>query len=201
MVQPLDIQTQSFKKGLFGYKTSDVDTFKDTVYRAYDEVYTENAKLSDQLERLTKVLEENRLKIFELENQVQKAENVSSYGEADSKRSKQIIEEAQRTAAEIIAKAKEESEKIVGAAKGEDAPKAETKAEPKPEPKAAPAKEAEAEKSSAASKFFKQAEETASNNSDDDDEIFVGEIEDNRKPNKMMIGDGEEEEDADFEFL
>jgi cell division septum initiation protein DivIVA len=147
------------------------------------------------------VLEENRLKIFELENQVQKAENVSSYGEADSKRSKQIIEEAQRTAAEIIAKAKEESEKIVGAAKGEDAPKAETKAEPKPEPKAAPAKEAEAEKSSAASKFFKQAEETASNNSDDDDEIFVGEIEDNRKPNKMMIGDGEEEEDADFEFL
>ena len=35
----------------------------------------------------------------------------------------------------------------------------------------------------------------------DDDEVFVGEIEDNRKPSKVMIGDGEEEEDADFEFL
>ena len=37
--------------------------------------------------------------------------------------------------------------------------------------------------------------------SDDDDERFVGEIEDARKPDRMMIGDGEEEEDADFEFL
>ena len=36
---------------------------------------------------------------------------------------------------------------------------------------------------------------------DDDDEIFVGEIEDNRKPERMMIGDGEEEEEMDFEFL
>ena len=37
--------------------------------------------------------------------------------------------------------------------------------------------------------------------SDDDDEIFVGEIEDARKPDRMMIGDGEEEADMDFEFL
>lgn len=189
MVQPLDIKTQSFKKGLFGYKASDVDTFKDTVYRAYDEVFNENTKLAEQVERLNKVLEENRLKIFELENQIQKAENVSSYDDpADSKRSKEIIDEAQRTAAEIIAKAKEESDKIMKAAKGEPV-------------KEAPKAEPEAEKSSAASKFFKKAEEETQSIAADDDEIFVGEIEDNRKPNKMMIGDGEEEEEADFEFL
>lgn len=198
MIQPLDIKTQSFKKGLFGYKTTDVDSFKDTVYRAYDEVYTENTKLTEQVKRLNAVIEENRLKIFEMENQIEKSENVSRYDDtSDTKQSKIIIDEAQRTAAEIIAKAKEESDKILKAAKGEPV-KTAPKAEPKPEPvkKAEP----EPEKASAASKFFKNADDTSAANSDDD-EIFVGEIEDNRKPNKMMIGDGEEDEEADFEFL
>ena len=35
----------------------------------------------------------------------------------------------------------------------------------------------------------------------DGDDVFVGEIEDNRKSNKVMIGDGEEEGADDFEFL
>ena len=60
-------------------------------------------------------------------------------------------------------------------------------------------------KESASSKFFKKAEETAAKPApaveEDDDEIFVGEIEDARKPDRMMIGDGEEEEGLDFEFL
>ena len=56
---------------------------------------------------------------------------------------------------------------------------------------------------SASSKFFKKADEdvhTAATSNDDDDEIFVGEIEDARKPDRMMIGDGEEEDEG-FEFL
>ena len=53
-------------------------------------------------------------------------------------------------------------------------------------------------KDSATSKFFQD------NNDDvfgDGDDVFVGEIEDNRKSNKAMIGDGEEEGADDFEFL
>ena len=53
-------------------------------------------------------------------------------------------------------------------------------------------------KDSATSKFFQD------NNEDifgDGDDVFVGEIEDNRKSNKAMIGDGEEEGADDFEFL
>ena len=53
-------------------------------------------------------------------------------------------------------------------------------------------------KDSATSKFFQE------NNDDvfgDGDDVFVGEIEDNRKSNKAMIGDGEEEGADDFEFL
>ena len=71
-------------------------------------------------------------------------------------------------------------------------------------PKAeAPKVEPEPAKESASSKFFKKADEdvhTAATSNDDDDEIFVGEIEDARKPDRMMIGDGEEEDEG-FEFL
>ena len=54
------------------------------------------------------------------------------------------------------------------------------------------------EETSSTSKFF---ENTDSDVIGDDDDVFVGEIEDNRKPNKVMIGDGEEEGSDDFEFL
>ena len=52
MVQPLDIKTQKFKKGLFGYKTIDVDGFVDSVYRAYDELFKEHAELKENNEKL-----------------------------------------------------------------------------------------------------------------------------------------------------
>lgn len=193
MIQPIDIKTTSFKKGLFGYNKIDVDSFKDSVYKAYDEAVSENNRLSEENEKLKKTIEDSRLKIFDLE----KKANAGGSGEAsaaDQAKAQKIIEEAQKSAADIIARAKAESERIV---KGEAA--ADVKPEVKAEKKAEPAKE---EKSSATSKFFKEAEEKAADVfGGDDDEVFVGEIEDNRKPNKVMIGDGEEEEDADFEFL
>ena len=52
MIEPMDLRTQSFKKGLFGYKTTDVDTYVETAYRAYDEAYNENRRLKDEVERL-----------------------------------------------------------------------------------------------------------------------------------------------------
>ena len=39
MLQPLDIKSKSFKKGLFGYKASDVDSFKEALYKEYEELY------------------------------------------------------------------------------------------------------------------------------------------------------------------
>ena len=58
MMQPMDIKSQSFKKGLFGYSKVDVDQYVDTVYRAYDELFTENKNLRDEKDRLNKVIEE-----------------------------------------------------------------------------------------------------------------------------------------------
>ena len=204
MIKPIDIKTQKFKKGIFGYKAADVDSFVDSVYRAYEEVYNERNKFEEDLEKLNSSLQENRLKMFELENQVAKADNASSFDDSEAKKkADEIIKNAEAQAAKIIANAKAESEKIENSGKTaepvKDTIKMKVKEEPKEEPKVEPVKE------SASSRFFKKAEEdvkpAASSSVEDDDEIFVGEIEDARKPDRMMIGDGEEEEEADFEFL
>ena len=199
MIQPIDIKTQKFKKGLFGYKSADVDSFVDSVYRAYEEVYNERNKFADDLEKLNSSLQESRLKMFELENKVAKMDEEAS-GEETKRRADGIIRDAEAKAAKIIADAKAQAAKEAEEGDKVETIKMTTKAAPKVEPvKEEPAKE------SASSRFFKKAEEevkpAASNVDDDDDEIFVGEIEDARKPDRMMIGNGEEEEEADFEFL
>ncbi len=189
MLQPDDIRTTSFKKGLFGYKAAEVDSFKDTVFRAYSDLSKDYKDAQEKLDKLTASMEETRLKLFDAENKLQKAESVSSSAEDNmeaKRKADQIIKNAEAAAADIIAKAKAQSEKLETTVK-EEAPK----------PAEEPVKE------SASSKFFKKAEEETVHTSaadDDDDEIFVGEIEDARKPDRMMIGDGEEE-DAGFEFL
>ena len=221
MIQPIDVKTHSFKKGLFGYKTTEVNEFIDTVYRAYEDCFKQREKLEADLEKLNASLQDCRLKMFEMENELNKVENVSTYGDdADAKKkADQIIKNAEAAAAEIIAKAKEESEKLEAGTSATEKKKSTSSTQFKfksdsekedefgiPTPrKQQPEKTEKPEKpeESASSKFFKKAEETAStvSASDDDDEIFVGEIEDARKPDRMMIGDGEEEEDMDFEFL
>lgn len=190
MLRPDDIRTTTFKKGLFGYKATEVDSFKDTVFRAYNDLTKSYEETKEKFDKLTKSMEETRLKLFDLENKLQKAENVSSdAGEslAAKRKADKIIKDAEAAAADIIAKAKAQSEKFEDTANVKtDAPKA-----------------SEPVKESASSKFFKKADEDvhiAATNNDDDDEIFVGEIEDARKPDRMMIGDGEEEDEG-FEFL
>ncbi|MDD6328064.1 MAG: DivIVA domain-containing protein [Eubacteriales bacterium] len=179
MVQPLDIKTQKFKKGLFGYKTIEVDDFVNSVYRAYDELFKEHAQMTDTIEKLNASLQENRLKLFDMENKVRELEAVSGDDVTAKKKADDIIRNAESEAAQIVGKATEQGKKFESSSK-----------------KATPDKA----KESATAKFFKK-DENAPVASDDDDEIFVGEIEDARKRDRMMIGDGEEEEDMDFEFL
>ena len=176
MMQPMDIKSQSFGTGLFGYKKADVDQYVDTVYRAYDELFTENKNLRDERDRLNKAVEEANVKVFELQS---KADGVVDTSEAEKERDR-IIAEARKEAAAILANAKENSDSIAGVGSGAS-------------------EKASGDSSSATSQFFKDS----SNDNifgDDGDDVFVGEIEDNRKPNKVMIGDGEEEGADDFEF-
>ena len=137
MIKPSDIKDQSFKKSLFGYNKGEVETFVDTVYRAYESLYNENEKLKLDKANADKELADLRVKLFESE-----AASADAAGDAASDNN-----------------------------------------------------------ASATSKFFQKADEEASTVVGDDDEVFVGEIEDNRKPDRVMIGDGEEEGEGDFEFL
>ena len=160
MLQPSDIRTRVFKKGIFGYKPADVDSFKEEVLRAYEETFSENTEMKDKLAKLNAAVEENRLKMFDLEKKLKKAE-------------------------EDLAEKKEELKAAKAANnKGGAAPKF------KPQPKAEAPKAEEAPKAAA-----------SSSNDDDDEEIFTGEIEERAKPERMMIGDGEEDGDDDFEFM
>ena len=115
MLRPDDIRSTAFKKGLFGYKAADVDSFKDTVFRAYSDLSKDYEETKDKFDKLTKAMEDTRLKLFELENKLQQAENVSTdAGESveAKKRADQIIKNAEATAADIIAKAKAQSESL-----------------------------------------------------------------------------------------
>lgn len=243
MIQPLDIKTVSFKKGMFGYKTADVDSFIDAIYKAYDELYRENTNLTSSLEKLNKSLQDSRLKMFDMETKIQQLENVSSYKDDELVAKKNISENFKPRFSDYTEEKQEEVK--------QEEPKAE-----KPASKFTLASEKKGPvKETGTSRFFKKAEEelahkkeeevkleaakvaeqvkdedlnfefdlfednksntvetesftntSYSDNSSeviDDDEIFVGEIEEARKPksDRMMIGDGEEEEDLDFEFL
>lgn len=183
MMQPMDIKSQSFGTGLFGYKKNDVDQYVDTVYRAYDELFTENKNLRDEKDRLNKVIEEQRLKMFELENKV---EGVAA---SDSEQPKPEKEEPVKE--EPIKEAKDD---VIF----ED-PFADLNAdEPKKEESKIKMASSSSSSESATSKFFQESNDDVFGDGDD---VFVGEIEDNRKPSKVMIGDGEEEGSDDFEFL
>jgi len=226
MLQPIDIKSKHFKKSILGYKTNDVEDFKDAVYKEYEELYIKYEKMSSDFEKLSSSLQDSRLRMFELENKIAESEDSDNVASAKAKADK-IIRDAEATAKDIIAKAKAEAQKSGGSV---EAPKPETKVaaktEPKVEPKASvkpepktdnkvdikipPIKNQEVKvepvkEETASSRFFKKAAEEAPAKKpfadEDDDEIFVGEIEDARKPERMMIGDGEEEEDLDFEFL
>ncbi len=95
MMQPIDVKTQKFKKGLFGYKATEVDDFVSSVGRYYEELFNENAKLKEEKERLEKVIEENNLKIFELEKKV------SGNGDSkDDKKGSQKKEDPKKKGAE-----------------------------------------------------------------------------------------------------
>ena len=172
MMQPMDIKSHSFGTGLFGYKKADVDQYVDTVYRAYDELFTENKSLKDERDRLNAAIEESRLKINELENKLSSAGDAK----ADDKKADKASGSANKKAADPFEELDDDNGKI----------------------KMSSDKKTETVDSSATSKFFEDSSDSVVG---DDDDVFVGEIEDNRKPNKVMIGDGEDEGSDDFEFL
>lgn len=215
MLTKEQIESKTFKKGLFGYNKDEVNSFVREISTEYIDLQTKYKALADENEISKKSLMENSVKIYELEKQLEQAAPGSKKEQnAANAEANKIINDAKKKANEVLSNAKAELAKLKAEmeelrANGGSASdvkvdtsafdadpitklkmKSQTVEEPtklKMKPKEEPKPQAFAGKSA----MTEDEEEV--------EEIFVGEIEENVKRNQVLIGDGEEE--ADFEFL
>ena len=211
------IESKTFKKGLFGYNKDEVNSFLRSVAEDYAELETKYAVLESENEVSKKNLMENS----ELEKQLEQAAPGSKKeANAANAEANKIINDAKKKANEVIANAKAELAKLKeemetlksgsSAKVAEAANKVEAAVEADPitnlkmksqggdapqklkmTPKAAP--EAEPKPAAFTGKSAQAAQE------EEEEELIVGEVEEGVKRNQVLIGDGDE--DADFEFL
>ncbi|QXM05847.1 DivIVA domain-containing protein [Crassaminicella indica] len=107
MITPLEIQNKEFKKGIRGYKESEVDEFLDKIIIDYENLYKENIELKDKIAMLNEQIEKYENLEKTLNNTLvfaqSTAEEVSKNAQ---KKAELIIQEAEGKATKIIEDAK-----------------------------------------------------------------------------------------------
>ena len=107
------IESKTFKKGLFGYNKDEVNSFIRSVAEDYAELQTKCAALESENEVSKKSLMENSVKIYELEKQLEQAAPGSKKeANAANAEANKIINDAKKKANEVIANAKAELAKL-----------------------------------------------------------------------------------------
>ncbi len=109
MLTPLDIQNKEFKKGINGYKQSDVDKFLDEVIVDYEKIYKENIELREKLTIVNDQI--NRYSEIEetLQNTLIVAQSAAEELKANAREKAEIIiREAEDNGKKIIQKSNEE---------------------------------------------------------------------------------------------
>ena len=107
------IESKTFKKGLFGYNKDEVNSFLRSVAEDYAELETKYAALESENEVSKKNLMENSVKIYELEKQLEQAAPGSKKeANAANAEANKIINDAKKKANEVIANAKAELAKL-----------------------------------------------------------------------------------------
>lgn len=223
MLTKEQIESKTFKKGLFGYNKDEVNSFMREITTEYTELLTKYNALESENEISKKSLMENSVKIYELEKQLeQAAPGAKKEANAANAEANKIINDAKKKANEVLANAKAELAKLKaemeelksGSSAGVagEAVSANTsstiEADPitklkmKSQTTEEPTKLKMTPKTEPKEEVKPQAFAGKSAIKDDEEEveeIFVGEIEEGVKRNQVLIGDGDEE--ADFEFL
>ena len=219
------IESKTFKKGLFGYNKDEVNSFIRSIAEDYAELQTKYAALESENEVSKKNLMENSVKIYELEKQLEQAAPGSKKeANAANAEANKIINDAKKKANEVIANAKAElaklkeemetlksgsSSKISEAADKVEAAAASVEADPitklkmKSQGGDAPQKLKMTPKSAQTTEpkpaaFTGKCAQAAQE--EEEEELIIGEVEEGVKRNQVLIGDGDEGED-DFEFL
>lgn len=107
------IESQTFKKGLFGYNKDEVNSFVRRIAEDYGALETKVAALESEVEVSKKSLMENSVKIYELEKQLEQAAPGSKKeANAANAEANKIINDAKKKANEVIANAKAELAKL-----------------------------------------------------------------------------------------
>ena len=107
------IESKTFKKGLFGYNKDEVNSFLRTMAEEYGDLQTKYAALESENEVSKKSLMENSVKIYELEKQLEQAAPGSKKeANAANAEANKIINDAKKKANEVIANAKAELAKL-----------------------------------------------------------------------------------------
>ena len=191
-----NMRAQQFGKGLFGLKKYEVYTFLREAETDFKTLRSESEELAEQVESITKVSQENQLKCFNLQKEidelkaaVKEAEERADKAEAEVAKAQAAVKAAQAAKAAPKPQAKPGAKPAPG-----QAPKAAPKPQPKPKPQPAPAPKA-------APKPQPKPQPAAMYDEEDDDDVFSGEVEDNVKvSNAFRIGN-DDDEDAGFDFL
>ncbi len=223
MLTKEQIESKTFKKGLFGYNKDEVNSFMREITTEYTELLAKYNALVSENEISKKSLMENSVKIYELEKQLeQAAPGAKKEANAANAEANKIINDAKKKANEVLSNAKAELAKLkaemeelksgssagVGGTASSNTSAGTMEADPitklkmKSQTTEEPTKLKMTPKTEPKEEVKPQAFAGKSAIKDDEDEveeIFVGEIEEGVKRNQVLIGDGDEE--ADFEFL
>lgn len=103
---PMDISNKEFKKVFRGYSIEEVDEFMEEVVQNYEEVYKENSKLKDSLNRVKEKLEHYEKLEDTIQNTLLLAQNAADQAKSSSeKQADLIMKNANEAAQKILDKA------------------------------------------------------------------------------------------------
>ena len=113
MLTPLDIQNKEFKRGVRGYKETDVDAFLDEIMIDYEKIYKENIELKDKISMLNDQIKHYNKIEETLQNTLVVAQSTAEEVKISAKKSADlIIKEAEDNSKRIIEEARNEALKV-----------------------------------------------------------------------------------------
>ncbi|HYE80612.1 MAG TPA: DivIVA domain-containing protein [Clostridia bacterium] len=103
MITPMDVRNKEFKKGLRGYRESEVDEFLDKLVADYERIYRENGELKERVAIDKERIESYNSMEKSLQNTLLVAQTTAEDIVANArKKSDMIIKEAEDQARKII---------------------------------------------------------------------------------------------------
>lgn len=113
MLTPLDIQNKEFKRGVRGYKETDVDAFLDEIMIDYEKIYKENIELKDKISMLNDQIKHYNQIEETLQNTLVVAQSTAEEVKVNARKNADlIIKEAEDDSKKIIEEARNEALKV-----------------------------------------------------------------------------------------